>query len=162
MPTTYQEETGIRPLYSKAGSAPLPSPILPRPGVPRRNSAAGLNSTAPSGQTRKFRSAFSPEQVRHNFMIESLPKPTWYGSRPYRYTCVRCKWAFRVNDSPGSIVALDQNGEALPEPAHSRRINTFMRGPCGVFPDFAVARQTRARRPGWIRRTLAAVLARRP
>ena len=160
MSIKYQQETGIRPLYSKAGSAPLPSPTLPRPRVPRGNSAAGLTSIPSSGQARNFRGAFSPEQARHNFIIESLSKPSWYGSRPYLYTCARCKWAFRVNDSPGSIVALDKNVEALPEPARSRRIDTFMRGPCGVFPDFAIARETQARRPGWIRRTLAAVLGR--
>jgi len=157
--TKYQGEPGIHSLYSKTGSALLPSPTLPRPRVPRRVSAAGLTSIPSSGQARKFRGAFLPDQARHNFIVESLSKPSWYRSQPYLYTCARCKWAFRVNDFPGSIVPLDQNGEALPEPARSQRIGTFMRGPCGVFPDFTVVRVTRARRPGWIRRTIAAVLA---
>lgn len=152
MSSKYQAETGVRSPYAKGGEAPLPSPILLQPRAPRRNSA--------DRQARKFRGAFSPDQVRHNFIIESLSKPSWYMSRPYLYTCARCKWAFRVNDSPGSIVPLDQNGETLPEPARSRRIDTFMRGPCGVFPDFTLAREKEPRRPGWIRRTLADVFVR--
>lgn len=158
MSIKYQGETGIRSLYSKGAEAPLPSPILPRPRAPRRNSAAGLTSIPSAAQARKFRGAFSPDQTRHNFIIETLSKPSWYRSRPYLYTCARCRWAFRVNDSPGSIVPLDQNGKTLPEPARSRRIDTFMRGPCGVFPDFTVARETQSPRPGWIRRALDAVL----
>ena len=158
MSIKYQAETGIQSLYSKAAEAPLPSPIPTRPRAARRNSAAGLSSVPSASQALKFRGAFSADQARHNFIIESLSKPSWYGSRPYLYTCVRCKWAFRVNDSPGSIVPLAQNWEMLPEPARSRRISTFVQGPCGVFPDFAVARETQARRPGWIRRALAAFL----
>jgi hypothetical protein len=149
MSIKYQGETGISFLYSKATQAPLPSPKLPRPRAPKLNSAAGLTSKPSAAQ--KFRRAFSPNEVRHNFIIQSLPKPHWYKSRPYLYTCARCKWTFRVNDSSGSITPLDQNGEVLPEPDRSRRIDTFAQGPCGVFPAFTVERQTQARRPGWIR-----------
>jgi len=158
MSIKYQGESWIRSLYSKAGEAPIASPVLPRPRTPRRSSPPGLASTPTAAQVRKFRNGFSLKETGHNFIVERLPKPSWYRSRPYLYTCARCKWAFRVNDSPGSIVPLGGNGEVLSEPARSRRIDTFMQGPCGVFPAFAVKRETQARRPGWIRRTLAAVL----
>jgi hypothetical protein len=151
MSIKYQGETGIRFLYSKAGQSPLPSPKPPRPRAPKLNSTAGLTSKPFAAHAQKFRCAFSPNEVRHNFIIQSLPKPSWYSSRPYLYTCARCKWTFRVNDSSGSITPLDQNGEVLPEPDRSRRIETFAQGPCGVFPAFTVEGQTQARRPGWIR-----------
>src|SRR5262245_20439225 len=151
-------QTGVHSLYSKAGDAPLPFPILPRPRAAGRNAAAGLTSIPSAARARKFRGALSPNEARHNFIIEPLSKPSWYKSRPYLYTCARCKWAFRVNDSPGSIIPLDQNGATLPEPARSRRSDTFMQGPCGAFPAFAVERKTQARRSGWLRRTLSAVL----
>jgi hypothetical protein len=50
------------------------------------------------------------------------------------YTCVRCRWIFRLNDSRGSIVALDGLGRHLPEPENAKRIVTFHRGPCPAFP----------------------------
>jgi hypothetical protein len=157
MSIKYRGETGIRSLYSKAGEAPLPS-LPPRPRAPRRSSPTEFASVPSAVRALKFRKAFSLDEARHNFIIESLSKPAWYKSRPYLYTCARCKWVFRVNDAPGSIVPLDQNGEALPEPARSRRIDTFMQGPCGAFPAFALEHETRTQRPSWIRRTLAAVL----
>jgi hypothetical protein len=147
MSIKYQSETGIRFLYSKAGQAPLPSPKPPRPRAPKLNSAV-LTSKPSAAHAQKFRSAFSPNEVRHNFIIQSLPKPSWYKSRPYLYTCARCKWTFRVNDSSGSIIPLNENGEVLPEPNRSRRIETFAQGPCGVFPAFTVEGRAQARRSG--------------
>ena len=55
---------------------------------------------------------------------------------PGLYTCVRCKWIFRVNDSRGSIIALDGLGRRLPEPENSKRIVTFRRGQCPAFSVF--------------------------
>jgi len=158
MSIKYKEETGIPSLYSKAGEARLESPTLPKPHGPRRNSAPGLSSIPSAAQGRRFRNAFSLDEARHNFIIETLSRPAWYKSRPYLYTCARCKWAFRVNDFPGSIIPLDPDGRALPEPARSWRIGTFAQGPCGAFAALAGRRDTQARRPSWIRRTLAAIL----
>ena len=80
--------------------------------------------------------AFTAEETRHHFAIEALEKPGAFRPQPYLYTCVRCRWIFRINDSRGSIIALDGLGRHLPEPENSKRIVTFHRGPCPAFPVF--------------------------
>ena len=120
------------------------APALPRPLPP----------------ARRFQGAFSPREARHNFVVEILPKPAWNKSRPYLYTCARCKWAYRVNDSAGSIIPLDGKGEPLPEPLRSRRAAAFAEGPCGAFPAYALERPTRAASGGWLRRTFIAMFSR--
>lgn len=80
--------------------------------------------------------AFIAEEMRHQFAIETLDRPGPLRPQPYLYTCVRCKWIFRVNDSHGSIIALDGLGRRLPEPENSKRIVTFRRGQCPAFSVF--------------------------
>jgi hypothetical protein len=80
--------------------------------------------------------AFTAEETRHHYAIEALEKPGSFRPQPYLYTCVRCRWIFRVNDSRGSIIALDGLGRHLPEPENAKRIVTFHRGPCPAFPVF--------------------------
>jgi hypothetical protein len=82
------------------------------------------------------RPAFSAEETRHHFAIEALDKSGPFRPQPYLYTCVRCKWIFRINDSRGSVIALDGLGRHLPEPENAKRIVTFHRGPCPAFPVF--------------------------
>jgi hypothetical protein len=84
-------------------------------------------------RTRR-RMAFTAEETRHHFAIEALEKPGAFRPQPYLYTCVRCRWIFRLNDSRGSIVALDGLGRRLAEPENAKRIVTFHRGPCPAFP----------------------------
>jgi len=84
----------------------------------------------------KRKLAFTAEETRHHYAIEALEKPGPFRPQPYLYTCVRCRWIFRVNDSRGSIVALDGLGRHLPEPENAKRIVTFHRGPCPAFPVF--------------------------
>ena len=84
----------------------------------------------------KRRLAFTAEETRHHYAIEALEKPGSFRPQPYLYTCVRCRWIFRVNDSRGSIVALDGLGRRLAEPENAKRIVTFHRGPCPAFPFF--------------------------
>jgi hypothetical protein len=109
-----------------------------------------LFSATQEGAARTRRKmAFAAEEMRHQFAIESLEKPGALRPQPYLYTCVRCKWIFRLNDSRGSIIALDGLGRHLPEPENAKRIVTFHRGPCPafrVFEDFAPEIQ-RERRP---------------
>jgi hypothetical protein len=89
------------------------------------------------GATRfRRKMAFAAEEMHHHFAIEALGKPGSFRSQPYIYTCVRCKWIFRVNDPRGSIIALDGLGRHLPEPENTKRALTFQLGPCSAFPNF--------------------------
>jgi len=95
------------------------------------------SSAAPEGKSRTKRDmAFTAEETRHHFAIEALDKPGSFRQQPYLYTCVRCRWIFRINDSRGSIIALDGLGRRLREPENSKRTVTFHRGPCPAFPVF--------------------------
>ncbi len=93
------------------------------------SSATGQNSSR-----ARQRPAFTAEETRHHFAIEALDKSGPFRPQPYLYTCVRCKWIFRINDSRGSVIALDGLGRRLPEPENAKRVVTFHRGPCPAFP----------------------------
>ncbi|GEM_PF-7075417 len=110
----------------------------------RRSRAASVSYAA---HLRNFGNGFPARETRHNFVIETLPKSGWRAPQPYRYTCMRCKWSFRVNDRPGSIIPLDASGMELPEPARTRRIETFAQGPCPAFSNFATGARTHATNP---------------
>jgi hypothetical protein len=95
----------------------------------------GQSSATPERAPRTRRkTAFSVEETRHHYAIEALEKPASFRPQPYLYTCVRCRWIFRLNDSRGSIIALDGLGRRLAEPENAKRIVTFHRGPCPAFP----------------------------
>ena len=106
----------------------------------RFESPGGLNgqsSVTPERAPRTMRKmAFTVEETRHHYAIEALEKPGAFRPQPYLYTCVRCRWIFRLNDSRGSIIALDGLGRRLAEPENAKRIVTFHRGPCPAFPVF--------------------------
>jgi len=95
-----------------------------------------LSATQKGAGRIRRKMAFSAEEMRHHFAIETLGKPGSLRPQPYLSTCVRCRWIFRINDSRGSIIALDGLGRRLPEPENSKRIVTFHRGPCPAFPVF--------------------------
>jgi hypothetical protein len=101
-------------------------------------------------RTRRIsrRPAFTTEETRHHFAIEALDKSGPFRPQPYLYTCVRCKWTFRINDSRGSVIALDGLGRLLSEPENAKRIVTFHRGPCPAFPvfEYSVAESPRESR----------------
>jgi len=122
----------------------------------------GIQSSARlQGAGRTIRkTAFSAEEMRHHFAIENLEKPGAFRPQPYLYTCVRCRWIFRINDSRGSIVALDGLGRPVPEPENSRRIVTFQQGPCPAFPVFeylAFERQRERRLRNYFSRLVEAI-----
>jgi hypothetical protein len=94
-------------------------------------------SATPARSPRfKRKPAFTAEEPRHSFAIEALERPGAFRPQPYLYTCVRCRWIFRLNDTRGSIIALDGLGRHLPEPENAKRIVTFHRGPCPAFTVF--------------------------
>jgi hypothetical protein len=70
--------------------------------------------------------------LRHNFAIWVMGKrPGFFKPQRYMYRCLRCKWAFVVNDEyRGSVrVAADKAGEVI-APEAERRLATFESGPC--------------------------------
>ena len=92
-----------------------------------------LNRLYPSARRENSGKPFSAEEMKHNFAIRSLKKPSFLARRPHIYLCVRCKQIFLVNGRRGSIVAIDRNRNPLPEPENSRQVKTFAEGPCPSF-----------------------------
>jgi hypothetical protein len=70
--------------------------------------------------------------LRHNFAIWVMGRrPGWFKPQRYMYRCLRCKWAFMVNDEhSGSLrVAADEAG-AITAAEEKRRLDSFVAGPC--------------------------------
>ncbi len=120
---------------TKAGDIPLSwvYPLTEFVPTPFQYQSEPRTERSEKPAARKTRDAFAPREARHSFAIEAVPRSGSLKSRPYLYTCVRCKWCFRVNDRPGSIVTLDYVGRPLPEPESSLRAATFAAGPCPAF-----------------------------
>jgi hypothetical protein len=118
-------------------SAMQAHPLDPSP-THGRSTDVVAESSATSERAPRFKRkmAFSAEETRHHYAIEALEKPRSFRTQPYLYTCVRCRWIFHINDSRGSIIALDGLGRRLPEPENAKRVVTFHRGPCPAFPVF--------------------------
>ena len=69
-------------------------------------------------------------ELRHNFAIWALEKSGTSGRRLHLHYCLRCKWAFRVDDRSGLVTALDLNGNPIREPEAAERLAAFGVGPC--------------------------------
>jgi len=81
--------------------------------------------------------------LRHNFAIWVMGRrPGWFKPQRYMYRCLRCKWAFIVNDERrGSVrVAADRAGQISRE-EEVRRIATFTGGPCPGYQSTEVAEE---------------------
>ena len=100
---------------------------------PQSKRIPGPSTNGSSRRTRQ-RPAFTSDETRHHFAIEALDKSGPFRRQPYLYMCVRCKWMFRINDTRGSVIALDGLGRELQEPENAKRVVTFHRGPCPAFP----------------------------
>ena len=111
---------------AKAGFFP-PLPLSPN-AHPRPKRAD------PTRDAKRFAPEFSPADQKHSFVVKALEKPGLFKSRPYIYICLRCRYAFLVNERRGSIVALDRKAQPIPEPENFRRLSTFAQGPCPAFP----------------------------
>ncbi len=68
--------------------------------------------------------------LRHNFAIWVMGRrPGWFKPQRYMYRCLRCKWAFMVNDDhSGSLRVADDTAISAAEA--QRRLATFVAGPC--------------------------------
>jgi hypothetical protein len=95
-----------------------------------------VNSRKPKTDNRQAwpkSQVFSAAEMRHNFAIWALEKSGTSGRQLHLYYCVRCKWAFRVDDRSGSVTPLDSNGNPIQELEAADRLATFGVGPCPVF-----------------------------
>ena len=146
---------GVRPIcpVTKIGVVPLMGVYPWNLTTPIPYQAPRLKMAAQTHQRRgKAGTLLLLQEQRHSFAIESLPRDPDTKSRPYLYMCVRCKWTFRVNDQPGSIVTIDHNGSPLPEPENSRRVATFAIGPCPALKALAGRPTVHLSKPGWLAR----------
>ncbi len=98
-----------------------------------RSTETPLSATKRNSRRTGQRPGFTSDETRHHFAIEALDKSGPFRPQPYLYTCVRCRWMFRINDTRGSIIALDGLGRRLLEPENAKRVVTFHRGPCPTF-----------------------------
>jgi hypothetical protein len=76
--------------------------------------------------------ATNNNHLRHNFAIWVMGRrPGFFKPQRYMYRCLRCKWAFMVNDDhSGSVrVAPDEVGALTPSET-LRRLTSFECGPC--------------------------------
>jgi hypothetical protein len=95
-----------------------------------------VNSHKPKAAERNTRPAdppFSAAEMRHNFAIWALEKDAASTRRLHLYYCVRCKWAFSVDDRRGLVTPVDPNGKAINGVEAAQRLATFSSGPCSVF-----------------------------
>lgn len=75
------------------------------------------------------------DALRHNFAIWVMGrKPGWFKAQRYLYRCLRCKWAFMVNDAHSGSVRTAGDEQLTPsEDRH--RLDSFVAGPCpGYMP----------------------------
>ena len=95
-----------------------------------------VNSRKPKTDNRQAwpkSQVFSAAEMRHNFAIWALEKSGTSARQLHLYYCVRCKWAFRVDDRSGSVTPLDRNGNPIQELEAAERLATFGVGPCPAF-----------------------------
>jgi hypothetical protein len=76
---------------------------------------------------------FSAAEMRHNFAVWALERDAVSRRRLHLYYCVRCKWAFSVDDRRGSATPVDPNGNPIQAAEAAERLATFSSGPCPAF-----------------------------
>lgn len=84
-------------------------------------------------RTRPSTPIFSPVEMRHNFAIWALEKDVGSARQLHLYYCLRCKWAFSVDDRRGSVIPMDPNGNPIQGAEAADRLATFGFGPCSAF-----------------------------
>ena len=75
------------------------------------------------------------DALRHNFAIWVMGrKPGWFKPQRYMYRCLRCKWAFMVNDDHSGSVRIAAE-EQMSAGEERQRLDSFVAGPClGYMP----------------------------
>ena len=109
--------------------------VSPERIVQRRKLAlvsSGKVEFSPAGHGTD-RTMFKAAEMRHNFAIWGVKNKAETRAQRHLYYCIRCKQAFSVNDSSGSVTPLDSIGKMIQGSEAIRRLNTFNRGPCAAF-----------------------------
>ncbi len=69
--------------------------------------------------------------MRHDYFIEDLGQEAgWFKPHRHRYSCLRCGWAFIVEDGCGKVTALNEFGAPMSGLSNGARVQTFVDGPC--------------------------------
>jgi hypothetical protein len=77
--------------------------------------------------------------LRHNFAIWVMGRrPGWFKPQRYMYRCLRCKWAFMVNDDHSGSVRV-AGDKQISAPEAQRRLATFVEGPCPGYQEATAA-----------------------
>lgn len=76
---------------------------------------------------------FSAAEIRHNFALWALEQDPGSKRRLHLYYCIRCKWAFSVDDRRGVVTPVDSSGKPIQGAEAAQRLATFSSGPCPVF-----------------------------
>jgi len=82
------------------------------------------------GSTKSRTPIFACTEMRHNFAIWALERDAASGRRLRVYYCVRCRWAFSVDDRSGSVNPVGGDGNPIKGPAAATRLTTFPQGTC--------------------------------
>ncbi len=114
----------IAPRAVSARGGGLDGLALVRSGQPNRTHTNPPPPAAPR---------FSAAEMRHNLAIWPLPPDGVSRRRLHLYYCIRCKWAFRVDDRSGSVTPVDTDGKPIQGAEAAERLATFSAGPCAAF-----------------------------
>jgi len=80
--------------------------------------------------------------LRHNYAIWIMGrKPGWLKPQRYMYRCLRCKWAFIINDGGRGTIRVAADTAGLSREEELRRIATFTDGPCPGYQHETLAPQ---------------------
>ena len=139
-----------------SGRRAKPYRVIPLPLDSARSDKSGINSYRCSNES--MARAMAAGKLRHSFAIKLLTKSGLFHPQPYLYVCVRCRFTFVVNQSRGSVVAVNRDGKPLSEPENSTRIATFAEGPCPALEPLYREFSSGSRRRVSLARSIAQLL----
>jgi hypothetical protein len=77
--------------------------------------------------------------LRHNYAIWVMGRrPGWFKPQRYMYRCLRCKWAFMVNDDHSGSLRVAGDEHVSSEETR-RRLASFAEGPCPGYDTTSAA-----------------------
>jgi hypothetical protein len=77
--------------------------------------------------------ALAAGKLKHNFVIQLLKKSGFFQPQPYVYFCIRCRFTFLVNQTRGSVVAVNSGGKPLSDQEIRRVPQPFFKAPVPLW-----------------------------